>query len=77
MNDPYAMDALAASTPARPAERRAARRSVAARADGAAELALLLDMLGLHPDDDAGPGPEDAPPVPGSGSGQGQSPAGG
>ncbi|MGW5850544.1 hypothetical protein ACWFQ8_21780 [Streptomyces sp. NPDC055254] len=53
MNDPYAMDVPTVSGPAALAERQAARRTAAARAASAAELVVLLDMLGLSPDDDA------------------------
>ncbi|MFD3539110.1 hypothetical protein ACFWUQ_06365 [Streptomyces sp. NPDC058662] len=53
MNDPYAIDVPTVSGPAALAERQAARRAAAARATSAAELGILLDMLGLLPDDDA------------------------
>ncbi|QES51719.1 hypothetical protein DEJ50_31585 [Streptomyces venezuelae] len=52
MKDPFACEEQALLAPSAPADRAAARRTVAARAVDRAELLLLIDMLGLHPEHD-------------------------
>ncbi|ATZ28703.1 hypothetical protein ACFZBM_22705 [Streptomyces lavendulae] len=57
MKDPFGCDDPSLLAPGGAGDdRAAARRTVAAHATDPAELLLLLDMLGLHPDDDP-PGP--------------------
>ncbi|MFE1555221.1 hypothetical protein ACFW6V_09540 [Streptomyces sp. NPDC058734] len=52
MKDPFGCDEPALPARAGTVDRAAARRAVAARAIGAEDLAALLDMIGLWPDDD-------------------------
>ncbi|EFL13061.1 hypothetical protein [Streptomyces sp. C] len=52
MKDPFGCDEPALPARAGAMDRAAARRAVAARATGAEDLAALLDMIGLWPDDD-------------------------
>ncbi|MCB5169068.1 hypothetical protein LG634_30180 [Streptomyces bambusae] len=52
MKDPFACDEPALLARSGPADRAAARRTVASRATGSADLQDLLDMLGLWPRDD-------------------------
>ncbi|MFJ7266896.1 hypothetical protein ACIQV3_09555 [Streptomyces sp. NPDC099050] len=51
MKDPFACDDPPVLSPFAPADRVAARRTVAAHAHSPAELEMLLDMLGLVPDE--------------------------
>lgn len=64
MKDPFGCDEPALLACSGPADRTAARRAVAARAADPAELALLLDMLGLLPEDDPSPRPSPRPSRP-------------
>ncbi|MGE7388016.1 hypothetical protein ACQKM2_21330 [Streptomyces sp. NPDC004126] len=52
MKDPFGCDEPALPARAGAVDRAAARRAVAARAIGSEDLAALLDMIGLWPDDD-------------------------
>ncbi|MFD0358653.1 hypothetical protein ACFVHW_33700 [Streptomyces sp. NPDC127110] len=52
MKDPFGCDEPTLPARAATVDRAAARRAVAARAIGAEDLAALLDMIGLWPDDD-------------------------
>ncbi|MET9466114.1 hypothetical protein ABZY44_15215 [Streptomyces sp. NPDC006544] len=52
MKDPFGCDEPALLAHSRTTDRAAARRAVASRAVDPGELALLLDMLGLRPEDD-------------------------
>ncbi|MEU9005911.1 hypothetical protein [Streptomyces sp. NPDC048551] len=55
MKDPFGCDDPSLLAPAGAGDREAARRTVAAHATDPAGLLLLIDMLGLHPDDDPAP----------------------
>ncbi|MFD9306261.1 hypothetical protein ACFWCB_27005 [Streptomyces sp. NPDC060048] len=61
MKDPFGCDELALLASSGTTDRAAARRAVAARATDPRDLALLLDILGLAPEDD----PAHAPGGPG------------
>ncbi|MFJ8013773.1 hypothetical protein [Streptomyces sp. NPDC096339] len=50
MKDPFGSDESALLAPSAMGAREASRRAVAARAADTAELALLLDILGLMPE---------------------------
>ncbi|MCJ0872567.1 hypothetical protein [Streptomyces sp. AP-93] len=57
MKDPFGCDESAFLPRSGAVDRAAARRAVASRAVGTADLNVLLDMLGLRPEDDR---PEEA-----------------
>ncbi|MFD6892484.1 hypothetical protein [Streptomyces sp. NPDC059957] len=52
VKDPFGCDEPAFLARAGTVDRAAARRAVASRAVGAADLDVLLDILGLQPEDD-------------------------